>query len=85
MTNITIPREALKKARDKLALEKGCQKCRMSSVEYCACYREARAACFAMIKAWPGMSVTDSVFNSPMGGQHRNIILPLTENSNDKG
>ena len=41
----------------------------------------ARAVCLAMLKAWPGM--LDMTEGEP-GQESREIILPLTENSNDR-
>ena len=40
---------------------------------------EARAACLAMIEAWPGASRE----SDQLGGNWHRIILPLTENPND--
>lgn len=44
----------------------------------------ARAACLAMLEAWPGMSRGDARQWSVMPDMPI-IILPLTENPNDKG
>lgn len=87
MTDITIPPEALEAAaivlmsrlmvsqQDALHVWSG-----MYEPEKEQFRREARAACFAMLKAWPGM-VEQFFPNSPL--RPPGIFLPLTENTND--
>lgn len=66
MTDITIPPAALRAARaaSMNALGDGDD--------------SVKAACIAMLRAWPGMWDSWSVFE-----EERQIILPLTENPND--
>ena len=43
-------------------------------------YAEARAAFVAMVEAWPGMATYSAGINGP----YPYLILPLTENPDDK-
>lgn len=43
--------------------------------------RIARAALLAMIEAWPGMEFAEGVY---CGKPYNDLILPLTENPDDK-
>ena len=75
--DITIPREAMEAAAE--AVRKAfCGDLGPKDAEWAAL-----AACLAMLRNWPGMVVSES---QPVGsGYIYEIILPLTENSNDKG
>lgn len=74
MTDITIPREALKAAMREY------NRARDNDSE-----NPLYNACLAMLKAWPGMMTVSEVFTAGGDFYRPHIILPLTENSNDKG
>ena len=77
MYNINIPPEALEAAADKIEGQCPCMS-RDSAIE------TARAACLAMLKAWPGMQHMD--WNSRVADFSSHIILPLPkENINAEG
>ena len=97
MTDITIPPEALEAAARAIAQNDGCPLdlfpvCHNEYVG-CDCRNEARAACLAMLRAWPGMvinpSFTGIVINPsftmlPFGKVHpAKLILPLTQEASD--
>lgn len=78
MVNITIPPEAIEAAARAVAAEvrhdwdtAGKFQDKWRAV--------ARAACLAMLEAWPGMVCAEEDYLGPAC-----IILPLTENHNDK-
>lgn len=74
MTDITIPREALEAAMREY------NRARDNDSE-----NPLHNACIAMLRNWPGMHVHE--WQRPwLGGMSgTDIILPLTENQNDKG
>lgn len=71
MTDITIPPEALEAAARALALENETRENLWPLYE-----GKARAACLAMLKAWPGMWV-EQLYPVPVATQ--GIILPLPQ------
>ena len=83
MTDITIPPEALEAAAKALAAD---AKLNWDDIPYShnILLSEARTACLAMIKAWPGVHIHE--WQRPwLGGMSgTDIILPLTENSNER-
>ena len=91
MTEITIPLEALEAAAKDL-YEAWCRVHGVADTalpwedidneERDACFAEARAACLAMLKSWPGMGVSSpDPWSAP-----DTIILPLPkENTNAEG
>lgn len=88
MTDITIPPEALEAAARALAdaYYRHCSDDRITLADTDDTpedwMNEARAACLAMLRAWPGMweqHITSPALNRPLS-----IILPLPqENTND--
>ena len=90
MTDITIPPEALEAAAKELYEvdtytdddddDIPWEELHMIDKEEYLDY--ARSACLAMLKAWPGVAVQGTRPHFRDGPQ---IILPLTENTNDKG
>ena len=86
MTDITIPPEALEAAaRAIYDILEGA----VANQDYGRQMRQweqaqelARAACLAMLKAWPGMM---HIIEGEPGRENAEIILPLTqENNNEK-
>jgi hypothetical protein len=78
--HITIPPEALEAAAKAIA-DLSCPPDLFGQCEAaggCMCRAEARAACLAMLKAWPGM--TTSAWASPAPNA---IILPLPKEPSD--
>ena len=71
MTDITIPPEAAK------ALAMAIYEITGEGIDM----DEARAACLAMLKAWPGMEQVPPQYGDRVPPV---IILPLTETTNDK-
>jgi hypothetical protein len=72
---ITIPNEVRRAVKEKLYPI-------LDTESEDVAYRVADVAIRAMLAAWPGMCVQDSITNSPMGGYWENIILPLTPQEN---
>lgn len=83
--DITIPPEALDAGADEFADAMQCPKrCERTFHSLkgvpCECSNRARAACLAMLKAWPGMGIEVARDESEA------IILPLTqEKTNENG
>tara|TARA_R110000868_G_scaffold399706_1_gene673668 strand:+ start:283 stop:522 length:240 start_codon:yes stop_codon:yes gene_type:complete len=78
MTDIIIPPAALEAGARALA-RYNCEKWDNDPDRWRAYFTdEARAACMAMLQAWPRMYRTDSTLFSPA------LILPLTEKTDDK-
>jgi hypothetical protein len=80
MTDITIPPEALEAAAVDLYYDAHGNSITWEDAPSWVrdnFRRKARAACLAMLRAWPGMWTSASVGNG-------SIILPLTEPSDDK-
>ena len=79
MTDIQIPTEALEAGARALADD---AKLNWDDIPYghTVIRREARAACLAMLRAWPGM-VQDHGFYFDEADNA--LILPLTEKSDD--
>lgn len=73
MTDITIPTEALEAAAIEMAPAPWSMYTDAAKEHF---RRKARAACLAMLNAWPGMWTSASVGNG-------SIILPLTETDDD--
>jgi hypothetical protein len=74
MTDITIPPEALEAGRHAVhELRK--------RYEFPTSLMLARAACLALLKAWPGMEQVPPQYGDRVPPV---IILPLTETTNDK-
>ena len=71
MTDITIPAEAAK------ALAMAIYEITGEGIDM----DEARAACLALLKAWPGMEQVPPQYGDRVPPV---IILPLTETTNDK-
>lgn len=94
MTDITIPPEALEAAAKDL-YEAWCRVHGVADTalpwedidneERDACFAEARAACLAMLKAWPGIKEEHrpniTFDGKPITVSY--IILPLTEKQSD--
>lgn len=76
MTDITIPSEALEAAAIELAPAPWSMYTEDAQEHF---RRYARAACLAMLKAWPGVEymMGDEAF------PFHHIILPLTENTDE--
>lgn len=85
MTDITIPPEALVEAamvlHANLELFEDLPWEDLSDADQEEYLAQARAACIAMLKAWPGMM---HIIEGEPGRENAEIILPLTENTNDK-
>ena len=87
MTDITIPPEALEAAAkvlhyhaeifDDLPWED------LSDTDQEAYIDEARAACLAMLKAWPGMEHDPGALVTETYRDPGKIILPLTQENTD--
>jgi hypothetical protein len=76
MTDITIPHGALVAAAKKVGHHRfGKQWDCLTLYEQGLCYVEARAACLAMLAAWPGMEKDDG----HLLATKYTILLPLTE------
>ena len=72
MTDITIPPEALEAAAKAMWKTNDPSQWELGM---------ARAACLAMLKAWPGMDTGPNIY----GRQDAIIHLPLTENADAEG
>jgi hypothetical protein len=84
MTDITIPREALSAAAKIIRDSFYNITLRSIITNDSNAENVASAACLAMLKAWPGSySLTEN--DSAEIRDVAAIILPLTENTNDKG
>lgn len=92
MTTITIPPEALEAgaravyfAFTEVNIGDGEDRWDRLLPRYRAEYREqARAACLAMLKAWPGMWNEQENGSKVLFDGTPNLILPLTETHDDK-
>lgn len=78
-TDITIPREA----EEAVAKTIACQRYRktwglLTDLEREVCVNDARAACLAMLRAWPGMKMTPS-WELRTHKRSVEIVLPLSE------
>jgi hypothetical protein len=80
MTDITIPPEAVKAAARAMAVDNDTRE------DWWRFYEgRARAACLAMLKAWPDVAIKDYYEGFSDIPSHKEIILPLNaENTNDK-
>ena len=78
MTDITIPAAALEAGAKALCKEARLFWPDLNDAEHDIMRAEARAAFLAMLEAWPGM------VNYSEHANHRALILPLTEASDDK-
>lgn len=80
MTDITIPPEALEAAAKEIAMQCRCA----MACDWRNHMEDARAACIAMLRAWPGVRDTSTEGGEPHWQHH--IILPLTqEKTNAEG
>ena len=82
MTDITIPPEALEAGAR--AIEQSLKTARITLETEDGYKPEARAACLAMLKAWPGMEHDPGALVAETYRDPGKIILPLPqENTND--
>lgn len=80
MTDITIPAAAIEAGARAIAEAKGWTWERIAERLRVCCRAEARAACRAMLTAWPGAYDTEDFY-----AEKRCFILPLpTEASDDQ-
>ena len=82
MTDITIPQEALEAAAREICIGMGSNpdalSCDGSGRLVWMCWKaEARAACLAMLKAWPGMDHDQGALVTDTYRDPGKIILPL--------
>jgi len=76
MTDITIPAAALEAGAR--AIAESLRTVRLTTEAQDGYKPEARAACLAMLEAWPGMRIKMDQHNGP------DIVLPLTEASDGR-
>lgn len=86
MTDISIPKEALEAAAREICIGMGNNpddlSCDGSGRVVWMCWEaEACAACLAMLKAWPGMSVEKTHIGVSGNVFSHDIILPLPQES----
>ena len=77
MTDITIPPEALEAAAIEMAPAPWSIYAEDAQEHF---RRKARAACLAMLRAWPGMHVGPA----PADARRQSIILPLPQEASDE-